>query len=117
MEEDRQAVRSTVSRDGLTVMESYSPKYHDRTVENARWADFTVALAVDFTSPGDRLTAIATGEDYLPFDLPHSGEELEDEGLRRRMATTLARRLESRTDPVRLNVAESTVADLSRHGI
>lgn len=57
MEEDRQAVRSTVSRDGLTVMESYSPKYHDRTVESARWADFTVALAVDFTSPGDRLTS------------------------------------------------------------
>lgn len=117
MEEDRHAVRSTVSRDGLTVMESYSPKFHDRTVENARWADFTVAFAVDFTSPGERLTATAAGEEYLPFDLPHSGEELEDEGLRRRMATILARRLESRTDPVRLNVAGSTAADLSRHGI
>ena len=117
MEEDRHAMRSTVSRDGLTVMESYSPKFHDRTVENARWADFTVAFAVDFTSPGERLTATAAGEDYLPFDLPHSGEELEDEGLRRRMATILARRLESRADPVRLNVAGSTAADLSRHGI
>ena len=52
MEEDRHAMRSTVSRDGLTVMESYSPKFHDRAVENARWADFTVAFAVDFTSPG-----------------------------------------------------------------
>ena len=72
MEEDRHAVRSTVSRDGLTVMESYSPKFHDRTVENARWADFTVAFAVDFTFPGERLTATAAGEEYLPFDLPHS---------------------------------------------
>ena len=110
-------MRSTVSRDGLTVMESYSPKFHDRTVENARWADFTVAFAVDLTSPGERLTATAAGEEYLPFDLPHSGEELEDERLSRRMATILARRLESRTDPVRLNVAGSTAADLSHHGI
>ena len=117
MEEDRHAVRSTVSRGGLTVMESYSPKFHDRTVENARWADFTVAFAVDFTSPGERLTATAAGEDYLPFDLPHSGEELEDEGLRRRMAIILSRRLESMTEPVRLNVAGSTAADLARHGI
>ena len=49
MEEDRHAMRSTVSRDGLTVMESYSPKFHDRTVENARWADLTVVDSnVDF---------------------------------------------------------------------
>lgn len=117
MDEDRQEVRSTVSRGGLTVMESYSPKFHDRTVENARWADFTVAFAVDFTSPGERLTATAAGNEYLPFDLPHDGAGLEDDALRRRMATILARRLESRADPVRLNVAGSTAADLSRHGI
>ena len=117
MEEDRHAMRSTVSRDGLTVMESYSPKFHDRTVENARWADFTVAFAVDFTSPGERLTATAAGNEYLPFDLPHDGAGLEDDALRRRMAIILSRRLESMTEPVRLNVAGSTAADLARHGI
>ena len=117
MEEDRHAMRSTVSRDGLTVMESYSPKFHDRTVENARWADFTVAFAVDFTSPGERLTATAAGNEYLPFDLPHDGAGLEDDALRRRMAIILSRRLESMTEPVRLNVAGSTAAELARHGI
>lgn len=117
MDEDRQEVRSTVSRGGLTVMESYSPKFHDRTVENARWADFTVAFAVDFTSPGERLTATAAGNEYLPFDLPHDGAGLEDDALRRRMAIILSRRLESMTEPVRLNVAGSTAADLARHGI
>ena len=98
-------------------MESYSPKFHDRTVENARWADFTVAFAVDFTSPGERLTATAAGNEYLPFDLPHDGAGLEDDALRRRMAIILSRRLESMTEPVRLNVAGSTAADLARHGI
>ena len=117
MEEDRHAMRSTVSRDGLTVMESYSPKFHDRTVENARWADFTVAFAVDFTSPGERLTATAAGNEYLPFDLPHDGAGLEDYALRRRMAIILSHRLESMTEPVRLNVAGSTAAELARHGI
>ena len=117
MDEDRQEVRSTVSRGGLTVMESYSPKFHDRTVENARWADFTVAFAVDFTSPGERLTATAAGNEYLPFDLPHDGAGLEDYALRRRMAIILSHRLESMTEPVRLNVAGSTAADLARHGI
>ena len=117
MDEDRQEVRSTVSRGGLTVMESYSPKFHDRTVENARWADFTVAFAVDFTSPGERLTATAEGNEYLPFDLPHDGAGLEDDALRRRMAIILSRRLESMTEPVRLNVAGSTASDLARHGI
>ena len=99
------------------MMESYSPKFHDRTVENARWADFTVAFAVDFTSPGERLTATAAGNEYLPFDLPHDGAGLEDDALRRRMAIILSRRLESMTEPVRLNVAGSTAADLARHGI
>ena len=117
MEEDRHAMRSTVSRDGLTVMESYSPKFHDRTVENARWADFTVAFAVDFTSPGERLTDTAAGNEYLPFDLPHDGAGLEDYALRRRMAIILSHRLESMTEPVRLNVAGSTAAELARHGI
>ena len=117
MDEDRQEVRSTVSRGGLTVMESYSPKFHDRTVENARWADFTVAFAVDFTSPGERLTATAAGNEYLPFDLPHDGAGLEDYALRRRMAIILSHRLESMTEPVRLNVAGSTAAELARHGI
>ena len=117
MEEASHAMRSTVSRDGLTVRESYSPKFHDRAVENARWADFTVAFAVDFTSPGERLTATAAGNEYLPFDLPHDGAGLEDYALRRRMAIILSHRLESMTEPVRLNVAGSTAAELARHGI
>ena len=76
-----------------------------------------MAFAVDFTSPGERLTATAAGNEYLPFDLPHDGAGLEDYALRRRMAIILSHRLESMTEPVRLNVAGSTAAELARHGI
>ena len=90
MEQDDISLRQTLVRDGLTVMETTSPKYHDRTVANARWADMTIAFAVDFSTAGERLTRKAAGDRYLAVDMPASRDALYSEEYRERIADMLA---------------------------
>lgn len=56
------------------VVESMKPHtdstpYPERTKENANWADFTIALAENFGSTGERLTRRAAGDRYVSADL------------------------------------------------
>ena len=49
----------------VAFVESPSSYYKDRTRENANKADITIALAVDFTTAGERLTRSVAGDAYL----------------------------------------------------
>lgn len=62
----------------LNIVEHSSPQYPPRTYQNARLADLTVAIALDFNSAGERLTHRAAGERYAWIALssdPHQAAE------------------------------------------
>jgi len=52
-------------------------QYGQRTAENAEWSDITLAIATDFTTPGERATKREAGNKYHSFNLPIKGS-LED---------------------------------------
>ena len=49
--------------------------YADRTKKNARWADLTIAFAVDFNTTGERLTATAAGDKYYAIKLEENSDD------------------------------------------
>jgi hypothetical protein len=52
----------------LTIIEHASSGYAPRTYANATNSDVTIAIAVDYTTAGERLTHRAAGEKYLKLD-------------------------------------------------
>lgn len=90
----------------LTIQAHSSASYAPRTYANAHAADLTVALAVDFTTAGERLTHKAAGNRYLGLALGGdpilAARKLYAE-LRRRSASTL-------------NIAGNGIYTLSRAG-
>ena len=92
----------------LTIREHKSSSYGPRTYANANDADVTIALAVDYTTAGERLTHKAAGEKYLKLNFnAHSNIEL---------ARMLWKRLYGIDNPV-INVAGNGIYTLSKHGI
>ena len=53
---------------GITFTES-NGSYKQRTEENAKWADVTLAIAADFNTAGEKLTKTAAGKKYISIDL------------------------------------------------
>jgi hypothetical protein len=53
----------------LSLLAHRSPTYPPRTFENAQSSDLTLALALDFTTAGERLTKKAAGDRYLGLPL------------------------------------------------
>src|ERR1700751_4050447 len=53
----------------LHVLEHTSSSYGPRTYANAASADVTIALAVDYSTAGERLTNKAAGNKYLALPL------------------------------------------------
>jgi len=49
----------------LQILEHPSSSYTGRTYRNAREADLTVAIAMDFTTGGEKMTKQAAGEKYF----------------------------------------------------
>lgn len=92
----------------LTIREHKSSSYGPRTYANANDADVTIALAVDYSTAGERLTHKAAGDKYLklPFNA-YSNIEL---------ARMLWKRLYGIDNPV-INVAGNGIYTLSKHGI
>lgn len=65
-----QSVNSTVNIEGIDFQEEPTTGYTNRTRKNAS-ADATIALAVDFTSAGEKLTktsVLSQGKKYIPVD-------------------------------------------------
>jgi hypothetical protein len=90
----------------LTVHEHESPEYKPRTKHNAGTADLTVALAEDFSSPGEKLTKRCAEGRYV--DIPMTMDQL-----------AAARKLFSawrHFDGQLLNVAGNSIVTLSEHG-
>lgn len=56
----------------IEILEHKSSSYAPRTYANAANADVTIALAVDYSTAGERLTHKAAGEKYLKLDLQES---------------------------------------------
>jgi hypothetical protein len=53
----------------IKFIEHTEPGYAARTIANAKAADLTMAFAVDFETPGERLTKKAAGKNYLPIPI------------------------------------------------
>lgn len=90
----------------LTVQAHTSSRYSPRTYANAHGADLTVAVAVDFTTAGERLTHKAARGKYLAIQL--QGDPV---AAARNLYAEMRRR-NGRT----LNVAGNGIYTLSRHG-
>lgn len=56
----------------LTILEHTSSSYAPRTYANAAKADVTIAIAVDYTTAGEKLTHKAAGEKYLKLPVTHT---------------------------------------------
>lgn len=90
-----------------SVFEHKSPKYSDRTADNANIADLTVAFAVDFSTLGEKLTKKVSGARYVAIDLCQPPIE-----SARRLYKAMAA-LQAHT----LNIAGNGIYTLREHGI
>ena len=97
--------------------------YAHRTRVNAEWSDITLALAVDFDSPGEVTTRKAAGEKYIGYPLPASPDDYFYPGIRRSEAAAeeIARKILAhpayRQEGVRLNIAGNGEVTLRQHGL
>jgi len=76
----------------LSILEHSSPRYPPRTYHNARAADLTVAIALDFNTAGERLTHNAAGHRYLAIPLSANSQQAAEsllEALREHRVRTL----------------------------
>ena len=91
----------------IEILEHSSSSYGPRTYANAHNSDVTIALAVDYTTAGERLTHKAAGDKYLKLD-PNL-DKIEN-------ARLLWLRL-NKSDSRIVNVAGNGVYTLSKHGL
>lgn len=91
----------------LTIVEHHISGYRERTMFNASSAALTVAMAMDFTTAGERLTRSAAQGRYVAYDLQGSFIEI---------ARDLYLRVRS-LNPVSLNIAGNGMRTLSQFGI
>lgn len=100
---------------GGIIYESTDSRYAVRTKENAGWADLTVALAVDFNTPGETLTKNAAGENYLGIQLPYHDRDYTSPYV----VTAIAERIASRLGegPHKVNFAGNGIDSFTEKGI
>lgn len=92
----------------ITVCDHASPHYSPRTWHNAKTADLTVALALNFNTAGERLTHKAAGSRYLSIPL----EDAPAEAARKILDDLAQRKLKH---PV-INIAGNGIYSLSGKG-
>lgn len=93
----------------LTILEHKSSSYGPRTYVNAAESDLTIAIAVDYTTAGEKLTHKAAGEKYLKLDpvLPW----IENARI---LFKQLSRN--GNNSPAYINVAGNGIYTLCKHG-
>lgn len=57
----------------IRFLESESPNYADRTSKNAKAADITLAVAIDYDTPGERATRREAGSRYIQIPINADG--------------------------------------------
>lgn len=88
------AIRQTLYRDGLTVMEAMSTKYTHRTQECVRWADRTLCFSGSTPFFEERLTADAAGDSLLSIEIPDDRQRFFDHHYREDAARVIAHNTE-----------------------
>lgn len=89
--------------------------YGHRTWQNAAWSDITLALAVDFQSPGEITTKKAAGDKYLCHPLPISRDNMMEEA--RKIAEMIHRHPKCKAEGIRLNIAGNGAVTLAKKGV
>lgn len=97
-----------MNTDNLYVKEHSSEKYPPRTYYNAKSGDVTLALAVDLTTAGEKLTKNAAGDKYIGFALTPDTTTLD-------IARQLYKKLKD-SNAKTLNVAGNGIYTLKKHG-
>jgi hypothetical protein len=92
----------------LTVNEHSSAKYPPRTAYNAKTAGTTLALAVDLTTAGEKLTKKLAEERYIGFELKDDSNSID-------IARALYRKMKTDNSNT-LNIAGNGIYTLSEHG-
>ena len=104
------------------IMEDSARNYGHRTWANAAWSDITLALATDFSSPGEITTRRAAGDKYLRYQLTRNLKSLTTFGQEgRKAARQIARMIREHTcykeDGIRLNIAGNGLVTLLKSGV
>ena len=89
--------------------------YGHRTWQNAAWSDVTLALAVDFQSPGEITTKKAAGDKYICHPLPISRKDTVREV--HQIAEMIRRHPQCKAEGIRLNIAGNGAATLAKKGV
>ena len=90
----------------LQILEHASSSYGPRTRHNANLADLTIAIAIDFTTAGERLTKAAAGKRFISSAI--TADPLV-------VARLLYRRLRAARGRT-LNIAGNGIYTLAQHG-
>lgn len=96
-----------MNREILKIREDSSEKYNKRTYYNAKSADLTLALAVDFSTLGEKCTKNAAGDKYIGFLLNQEANTLD-------IARGLYKKLKS-LNAKKLNIAGNGIYTLHKH--
>ena len=103
-------------------LEDTSRNYGHRTWANAAWSDITLALAADFSSPGEITTRRAAGDKWIGYPLPRNLERLTPYPLDLRRVTEKVARLIAghpacKAEGIQLNIAGNGAFALKNAGI
>ena len=84
--------------------------YKQRTEENAKWSDVTLAIAADFNTAGEKLTKRAAGTKYIALDITKNREEALNKLLKNWKESKL------KTKSIKLNIAGNGIYTLKEYG-
>ena len=103
-------------------IEDSSRNYGHRTWANAAWSDITLALATDFSSPGEITTRKAAGDKYLSYPLSRNLKRLvtyDLDGIREARGIVRMIREHScfKKEGIRLNIAGNGLVTLVKSGL
>lgn len=96
----------------LSLAEDPTPyDYASRTRKNARYADLTIAIAIDFSTAGERLTQKSAGSNYLAINYRENSPEDVEQQAQKIVAFL------KRVNGTKLNVAGNGIYTFAQGGI
>lgn len=104
------------------IMEDSARNYGHRTWANAAWSDITLALATDFSSPGEITTRRAAGDKYMRYQLTRNLHRLitfrqDGEREAEKIAGMIRNHSCYKEDGIRLNIAGNGLVTLLKSGV
>ena len=104
------------------IMEDSERNYGHRTWANAAWSDITLALATDFSSPGEITTRRAAGDKYLRYQLTRDLDKLltfDRDGDRevKKIVQMIRNHSCYKEEGIRLNIAGNGLVTLLKSGV